>query len=464
MTTLWQPVLAAVLAWAPLAGWSQERPRALENAQRQRELLQAGTVEFYHKFTRDALPPMLYTARFGGEDDAVALRGDEGGVFYCSDGTVAQSRRGPHVALIRKEDTWAYDSDGLMAMASLDPAHAEHVWKLRSLGLNSFNSYRDVHDTLWRDGGKQPDARSYSETVENGLHVVRAQTEHGVTTWYIDAQRGWNPVRVTYERDGQLAAESRSTLKEYDGIWFPATVAFFGGNDPDHPLEVVTVASAAFNRPDQPRALTPADIGIEAGMSLHVERPGGKSEFMMFDGEKAVSQEEFVERVRAGEIKYGPTFLRTIAEIEAAAARSEVEGATEVGAVTGDPTSARRRRESEWEAYTRKFIAKYHLDDGQSQKALSILRECQEEANQYLLRHKTEFERLQQKFQKVAKADAPKEEDLRARSQQAAKLRAPLNEIFEKQLKPRLEKLPTRAQREGAKPDQPAASWPSQTP
>jgi hypothetical protein len=451
--------LASVLAWAPLAAWSQERPRALENAQRQRDLLQTGTVEFSHERALKNYWPRFYTARFGEEDDAVALRGDEAGRFYLSDGTVVPNWR-PHVLLMRKGDTWTYDSDGLMATLSLDPAHAEHVGKLRSLGLTFFNAKSDVHDTLWRDAGRQPDARSYSETVENGVHVVRAQTEGGVTTWYIDPQRGWNPVRVTYERDGQLVAESRSTLKEYDGVWFPATVAFFG-DDPNKPLEVVTVTSAAFNRPDQPRVLTPADIGIEAGMSLHVEKPGGKSEFMMFDGEKAVSQEEFGERVLAGEIKYGPTFLRTIAEIEAAAARSEVEGAPEAGAATADPTAARRERESEWEAYTRKFIAKYHLDDGQSQKAFSILRECQEQANQYLVRHKTEFEQLQQKFQKVADADAPKEEDLRTRSQQAAKLRAPLNEIFEKQLKPRLEKLPTRAQRAAAEPDQPAASRPS---
>jgi hypothetical protein len=464
MATSWRSTMVAFLTWTPLVLGSQERPRALENAQRQRDVLLTGTVEFLHKFTAEARPARLYTARFGEEDDAVALHGDESGVYYRADGTVDPDWRGPRVLLMRKADTWTYGSDGLTAMASLDPQHAEHAWKLRSLGLNCFNSYSDAHDTLWRDAGSQPGAPRYSETIENGLQVVRAQTDRGVTTWYIDSQRGWNPVRVTYERDGQLMTESRSTLKEYDGVWYPATVAFFRGDDPDHPREVVTVISAAFNRPDQPRVLGPADIGIEAGMNIDMQKADGKHELMRFDGEKAVSSEGFREGIWAGEIKYGPTFLRTIAAIEAAAARSELESAPDAGAGSADPASARRERESEWEAYTREFIARYHLDGGQSQKAWSILRECQEEANQYLLRHKAEFEKLQQKLEKVAQADAPKEEDLQARSKQARKLRAPLNEILERQLKPRLEKLPTRSQRAAAERDQPPASQSAPTP
>jgi hypothetical protein len=453
MPTFCLCALASVLAWAPLAAWSQERPRALENAQRQRDLLQTGTVDFYHQFTSEARPPRLFTARFGEVEDAVALRGDEAGVFYRADGTIDPGWRGPHVLLMRKKDTWTYDSDGMEAMLSLDPLHAEHVWKVRSLGLNYFNTLSDVHDTLWRDGGKRPPAGSYSETIEHGLHVVRAPTERGVITWYIDAQRGWNPVRVTYERDGQVLMQSRSTLKEYGGVWFPATVAFFGA-DPDHPVEVVTVTSAAFNRPDQPRVLGPADIGIEAGMSIQTGQPG--HELMRFDGEKAVSEQEFRERLLAGEIKYGPTFLRTVAAYEAVVA--ERDDAPHDART--DAPDARSEREAEWERYTRDFIARYHLDDGQSQKAFGILRECQEEANQYLLRHKSQLDQLREKTRKLAKADSPDGDELNAIRQERAKLRQPLDEIFERQLKPRLEKLPTRAQRAAAEGDEPPATQP----
>ncbi len=461
VATLW--CLLGCLSACCTVGAGQARPAALEKAQHEREALRTGVVTFWSSRANKPLSTMLCTAQFGEEGDAVTYRGDENGQFYCSDGSISQFRAGPHVALKTKQTLWTYDSDGLEAGLFEPGSNHEGVCNARALGLWCQMPFADLHDTLWRDATNQPAARTYTESVEDGLHVVRAAAEYGTITWYLDPQRGWNPVRVTFEEGGRVTCESRSTLTQYDGVWYPATVAFFEGG-PAEPTEVVTVTAASFNRADQPRVLKPADIGVEAGMMLSVRKAGGKYEFMMFDGEKAVSDAEFGKRIWAGEIKRAPNNLRAIAELEADAARSELEGATQVGKAPADPASARRGRESAWEAYTREFIAKYHLDGGQSQKALSILRECQEEANQYLLRHKSDFEQLQQKLEKVAKADAPKEEELRTRSQQATKLRAPLNEIFERQLKPRLEKLPTRAQRAAAEPDQPPTTQPARSP
>jgi hypothetical protein len=401
---------------------------------------------------------MFCTAQFGEQGDALTYRGDESGRFYDSNGSVSAVVPGPRAVLKADGQAWVYRNDGLQVDLYERDARQEAIYDMQSLGLSPYNGFGDLHDVLWRDPTKQPAARTYTESVEDGLHVVRAAAEYGTITWYLDPQRGWNPLRVTFEQGGRVTQESRTTLRQYDGVWYPATVAFFEAGVAE-PTLVLTVTAASFNRPDQPRVLKPADIGVEAGMLVSVTKPGDKHEFLMFDGEKAVSQEEFSRRIWAGEIKRGPSNLRAIAEMEANSYRSEVEPRA-----AQDPTAARRRRESAWEAYTREFIANYHLDGGQSQKALSILRECQEEANQYLLRHKSDFEQLQQKLEKVANADTPKEEELRARSQQAAKLRAPLNEIFERQLKPHLEKLPTRAQRAAAERDEPAATQAAQTP
>jgi hypothetical protein len=458
--------MAAVRLWG-LFSWllacctlatGQARLEAFEKAQQAREHLRAGVVEFTWERAGDRHGPTLYTAQIAENGDTLANLGrGEVGHFYDSDGNIV--RRGPHLFLHTSDARWSYDSDGISADEFRADQRGEHAWNLRSLGLNLFNSYMDPRDTLSRG---QDSACSYTETVENGLAVVRAATDRGTITWYFDPQRDWNPVHVAKEHAGKIVQETRITLNNYDGVWFPATVEFFGADyfQMEKPYEVVSVTAASFNRPDQPRILTPAAIGIESGMNIQVYMPGDKVELMRFDGEKSVSMKEFGERVWAGEIKYGPTFLRSVAALEAAAARSELEGAPEAGKVAADPTSARRRRESAWEAYTREFIARYHLDDGQSQKAWSILRECQEEANQYLVRHKSDFEQLQQKLKKVADAGTATAKELWARSQQAAKLRAPLNEIFERQLKPRLDKLPTRAQRAAAERDQPPASQP----
>ena len=111
----------------------------------------------------------------------------------------------------------------------------------------------------------------------------------------------------------------------------------------------------------------------------------------------------------------------------------------------------RRTVESEWEAYTRRFIARYRLNDEQTERALAILRDCQKQGNQYLQRRRAEFEKLETR-QKAAQQSQKKgtAKELAAIQTELKKLRQAIDEIFEKQLKPRLDKLPTRAQRQAA--------------
>ncbi len=433
----------------------QPRLEAFEKAQQARERLRTGVVEFKYQRAGDRFGSTLYTAQIAENGDTLANLGrGEIGRFYDSDGNIVP--RGPHLILHTSGVMWASNSDGLFADEVHDDKRTEHTWNMRSLGLNIINSTVDPHETLWRG---QASARNYTESVENGLAVVRAQTDYGTITWYFDPQRDWNPVHVTKELDGKIVQETRITLDDYDGVWYPATVEFFGADyfRMEKPYEVMSVTAASFNRPDQPRTLTPADIGIEAGTHIDVWKEDGKHEPMMFDGQKSVPAGEFLQRIAKGEVKRGPNNVRALAEAEAAAAeRMDVPA----DARTRDPTAARNDRESAWEKYTREFIAKYHLDDGQSQKAFGILRECQEEANQYLLRHRTEFDKLREETRKIAQADSPDADRLTAITQQRAKLRRPIHEIFDRQLKPHLEKLPTRAQRAAAEREQPPATQP----
>jgi hypothetical protein len=151
-------------------------------------------------------------------------------------------------------------------------------------------------------------------------------------------------------------------LRQWDnGVWFPAEIAFFGA-DASQPLESVVVTSAEFNRPEHPRVLTPAEIGIEAGMNVEVSSAGGGSTLMRFDGEKAVSMKEFGERHRAGEIRYGPTFQRELARLEMNAIVKDMSSAPTGGPNDNAPTT-QPRHQSEWEAYTREFIRRQLNDD-----------------------------------------------------------------------------------------------------
>ncbi|MCG3125733.1 MAG: hypothetical protein CHACPFDD_00559 [Phycisphaerae bacterium] len=132
-------------------------------------------------------------------------------------------------------------------------------------------------------------------------------------------------------------------------------------------------------------------------------------------------------------------------------------------AVSSPPGSSRRMQhqasstsgpgwESKWDQYVKDFIAKYQLDAGQTQKANDILKDCKDQATRRLARDKSKLESLDAEIAKVtaAKDEKEKGQKLTELTQQRGKLVEAVDEIFEKQLKPRLEKLPTRAQRRAA--------------
>lgn len=102
--------------------------------------------------------------------------------------------------------------------------------------------------------------------------------------------------------------------------------------------------------------------------------------------------------------------------------------------------------ESEWAAYVRQFTEKYSLNEEQSQKAQAILKDCQEQAARYMQTHKAEIQELN-KQASDGSVDAKQRQGI---AQQRTKLLEPITQIFEKSLKPRLEKLPTRSQRREA--------------
>lgn len=109
--------------------------------------------------------------------------------------------------------------------------------------------------------------------------------------------------------------------------------------------------------------------------------------------------------------------------------------------------------EGQWDKYVREFIERYKLNDEQTQKAESVLQDCKAQANRYLLGRKSQMEQLDKQIEELKKSkdkDKNKAKRLSSLTDQRNKLREPINRIFEQQLKPRLERLPTRAQRQAA--------------
>ncbi|MFN0134868.1 MAG: hypothetical protein ACKVS9_01980 [Phycisphaerae bacterium] len=107
--------------------------------------------------------------------------------------------------------------------------------------------------------------------------------------------------------------------------------------------------------------------------------------------------------------------------------------------------------ETEWEKYTKDFIAKYELNEEQRQKALTILKDCQDNATKVAVGKKTELEEIEKRENELKTSqDAGKSKELGELTKRRDAALKPIGDIFENQLKPRLDRLPTRAQRKAA--------------
>ena len=118
-------------------------------------------------------------------------------------------------------------------------------------------------------------------------------------------------------------------------------------------------------------------------------------------------------------------------------------------AASSQPTE--KRAESEWEKYVREFIEKYKLNNEQAQQARAILADCQTQADRYLAARKEELEKIDRQIEELKQSSDKNKAKTQAELQeQRKKLMDPIDRIFSQQLKPRLDRLPTRAQRQAA--------------
>lgn len=120
------------------------------------------------------------------------------------------------------------------------------------------------------------------------------------------------------------------------------------------------------------------------------------------------------------------------------------------------PQIVRRMSPDTWQLYVKKFIDTYALDESQKTAAFAILNDCRDRAQQYLDARKDELARveaLEMEWQKTRDR-----EKLRQANEGRRKLNEPVGNLFN-ELKERLEKIPTEAQRQaagGVRPVKPA--------
>lgn len=153
---------------------------------------------------------------------------------------------------------------------------------------------------------------------------------------------------------------------------------------------------------------------------------------------------------QAREAQMAAAKAETIARLGAAGeAASTLDEPGQVQPVGADPAAATAARrpvapKDEWVTYTDKFIKRYQLDDAQTQKARSFLKDLQAQRDQRLAARSDDIARVTRQL-KEAKSDEEKQSAQTAYT----KLNAPIDRMFQS-LKDKLDTLPTSKQRRAA--------------
>lgn len=400
------------------------------------------------------------TIRFAGDRSVIIDRGDEEGiVLRTTEGTPVtnlDAGTSPYFQFEAPGEVWNRSENPLSLVRVRERAPGLCA-DIRTLGAAPLPASFDIHDLIWRDNVRNPAARKCEESVQDGLHVVRVHGSLGTTTYWLDPARGWSPVRVRNDSPDGSWAEARCALERLDGVWFPVAVESYLSRFADgrQPARVVQVQAATFNRPEHAPELTIADIGVETGMVMVRTDAGGQESSGRWDGTRQVPEEEFERRRLAGELEPSPNFVRALAA-EAqrqAQERAGVGSEADVPLWLTPPAAVEAARHpvgaglSLWEDYVRKFIEKYRLDAAQQQQAVRALRSCQHQAHAYLRRKKADFERLDRLDAAAGANSTTAGPDRGPASPELRRLLIPIDDIFNKQLKPRLDMIPTRRQR-----------------
>ena len=406
----------------------------------------------------------FYSWRCAGDQYVQIFRGDEAGVVIPrGDGPPDELSFREQNFLAEKGRLWAREG-GSGAADVTDGRHplAAMLFDVRLAGADPgclTCGLERMFEEARRAGIAEFD---FDERADGDQRMVTARFGGGEVRWWIDPQRDWLVTRTQALRDGVVIGETSVRLREYDGAWFPQVIERFVARDGE--LETagrVETLYAEFNRPEHPQRLSPRDIGVEPGMTVHDSTAG---RIGVWDGAQTVPPEEFFERVRRGEARIGPNAARLQARARLRNAQWRSRGwdplkPGSIGLTTRPVTlyaAIEALLQARWDQYTQDVIRVYRLDDRQREKALEILAASRREARSYLAGRRSEITDWQRDWDELRAAASDAESAARRRAQlndRRRKLVEPLDAIFEGRLKNGLERLPTADQRRSVEVD-----------
>ncbi|MDX2200537.1 MAG: hypothetical protein SF069_16400 [Phycisphaerae bacterium] len=442
--------IVGVLGFAALGADLKDAPESLRRAVELKSASGLGTVRAEYQFSAKSTrypQHRFFSFRSAGDVTCTQYRGDEEAVLYRdSDGNPITDRLESESVGVLLEDGVAYQrgsNDPYVGQTRDLRMLTELHHDIRQIGLNpSYDELPLLH--YMRDWPTNLEISYTEEITSDGLrHVtqfVKGPRDNGRVEWWIDPQRDWSVVRSEAWSHGQRMTRIDLELAEFDGYWLPKKVQVLVGDDPA-PRRTWEVLSAEVNRPEHPKTLSLADIGALPGMGITPSAATQPARPQIWDGVARQDADVYLETAAPPDALSAMEFARLLRRAELIASRTVDEESKESPGPQADSrpaigSGAASPPLSEWEQYTRDFVAHYRLDGEQSEKSWGILRDCQEQAARIV--------------GKLGKSQDRRATFLR------------LDAIFSERLKPRLLSLPTRAQLEAVPPFNPPTSRPAQ--
>lgn len=455
----WIPWFVLLATFAPVMGANAQRPAALQALEQHRTAVLSGRIEWAVFPDGDEGRALSFVSRYARNGDMIfENRGDLEGWTQFDPQTKQGKSRLPKLYLVGKDATWHYKETDLIVSGWKRDGSAspwdEEIRDSRNVGLFPHSGTVDYSrglDLMW--GFPHDPLTRWEVTQREDLHVVTGFSETGArVTWYINPAKGWNAERVEGEAHGK-SWEAICLLEKFGDSWLPEQTHYF---EDGQLKEIVAIRSAELNRPNDPARFTLSDLGVETGLAVHYQNaPRNEPGQWTWDGDKIVDHREYMKDVQGGVREPGP-LMKAASErgyFDSPYYTEEQRQRSRADYRRAIVKSKLRQHNDLWTRYVRAFIQRYQLNDEQTEAAWKIHRDCSKHAQEIVDRHKARFEELYNRLgeAKDKDSDAPeKVREVEELEKQLAKLREPIDAIFERQLKPRLEKIPTRAQREAA--------------
>ena len=388
--------------------------------------------------------PSRQRSRLAESDYGLMSDGVDGVAGWTEDGKpVAHSRA---AVLRRGSEYWDFRPDLVSGemYPNVDNA-GEVVFDFRMIGLLPLPATMHRLDRSIMSFGSAAPPRGFRERDVDGLREVCAdQADREVTLcWLIDPARGWNPVRVEQYANGQLTSRCENELAQLDGVWFPVNSRYYDGVGNE--IYRIEIESAVLDPSKLPAQLRPEDIGVGTGMTITVI-DGDEGEHKVYVNDLGlVTKEEYFALHRQGTITDDPRIEQAAQRLRASRNNNSVFGEPASRPTASAPVVTPHISDDDWERYVREFVVRYKLNDEQTQNALTILAQCREKRAAHSRATRPRVDAIASKL--IVERD--REAAARLKSD-IAELQAPIDRIFEENLKPRLERLPTRAQRAAA--------------